>query len=65
MCPACFAAAAAFALKAASAGGVAVYAASKLRAKIKPVALAQPSEANPCPRTSKEIAYEPEDRFVS
>ena len=33
MCPACLAAAAAFALKAASAGGVAAYAASKLRAK--------------------------------
>ena len=40
MCPACFAAAAAFALKAASAGGVVAYGASKLRAKhtkIKPI----------------------------
>jgi hypothetical protein len=35
MCPACFAAAAAFALKAASAGGAAAYAVSKLRAKVK------------------------------
>ncbi|HTU63312.1 MAG TPA: hypothetical protein VMF89_32850 [Polyangiales bacterium] len=35
MCPACLAAAAAFALKAASAGGVAAYAVTKLRAKAK------------------------------
>lgn len=33
MCPACLAAAAAFALKAASAGGVVAYGASKLRTK--------------------------------
>jgi hypothetical protein len=33
MCPACLAAAAAFALKAASAGGVAAYATHKLRAR--------------------------------
>lgn len=37
MCPACLAAAAALALKAASAGGIAAYAAHKLRTKSKPV----------------------------
>lgn len=37
MCPACLAAAAAFALKAASAGGIAAYTVAKLRAKPKPL----------------------------
>lgn len=35
MCPACFAAAAALALKAASVGGVAAYGANKVREKTK------------------------------
>ena len=44
MCPACFAAAAALALKAVSVGGVAAYGATKLRSKTtsKPIEPASP-----------------------
>jgi hypothetical protein len=49
MCPACFAAAAAFALKAASAGGVAAYAIAKVRAKAKTQATPiEPESGTPC-----------------
>jgi hypothetical protein len=49
MCPACFAAAAAFALKAASAGGVAAYAVAKVRANVKTQAMPIETESGtPC-----------------
>ena len=47
MCPACFAAAAALALKAVSVGGAAAYGANKLRLKTNSKPIAPPPEPPP------------------